>query len=331
MIFRQKNPLAPRSDEITPESVYLKRRELMMLGGLAGLFSALPAWAREVNPVDEDASRPLWLKEQVARAVTAGPDSEDVLTPYKDVTAYNNFYEFGTGKTDPAENAHTLKTDPWTVTVAGEVEKPGVYALEDLLKGLQLEERIYRLRCVEAWSMVIPWVGVPLASLLKKLQPTSKARYVAFTSLADPKQMPGVRSPFTGIDWPYREGLRLDEAMHPLTLMAVGLYGRTLPNQNGAPFRLVVPWKYGFKSIKSIVRIELTETMPETTWNMLAPDEYGFYANVNPAVDHPRWSQARERRLPNSFFDPNWMPTQPFNGYPEVASLYKGMDLSKFY
>ncbi|MZR61382.1 protein-methionine-sulfoxide reductase catalytic subunit MsrP [Alcanivorax sp. DP30] len=331
MIIRHKDPSAPKSHEITPESVYLKRRELMMLGGLAGLFSALPAWAREVEAVNEDASRPLWLKDQVARAVDGGPDSAEPLTPYGDVTGYNNFYEFGTGKTDPAENAHTLKTDPWSVTVAGEVETPGEYPLEDLLKGLELEERIYRLRCVEAWSMVIPWVGVPLASLLKKLGPTSKAKYVSFTSLADPKQMPGVRSPFTGIDWPYREGLRLDEAMHPLTLMAVGLYGRTLPNQNGAPFRLVVPWKYGFKSIKSIVRIEFTETMPATTWNMLAPDEYGFYANVNPAVDHPRWSQSRERRLPNSFFDPNWVPTRPFNGYGEVASLYKGMDLSKFY
>ena len=331
MIIRHKDPNAPKSSEITPESVYLKRRELMMLGGLAGLFSALPAWAREVDPVAEDTSRARWLKDQVALAVDGKPDSEEALTPYKDVTSYNNFYEFGTGKTDPADHAHTLRTDPWTVTVAGEVEKPGDYALEDLLKGLQMEERIYRLRCVEAWSMVIPWVGVPLGSLLKKLQPTSKAKYVAFTSLADPDQMPGVRSPFTGIDWPYREGLRLDEAMHPLTLMAVGLYGRTLPKQNGAPFRLVVPWKYGFKSIKSIVRIELTETEPQTTWNMLAPDEYGFYANVNPKVDHPRWSQARERRLPNSFFDPNWVPTRLFNGYDQVAHLYKGMDLSRYY
>ncbi|EKF74512.1 TMAO/DMSO reductase [Alcanivorax hongdengensis A-11-3] len=331
MLIRHTDPNSPRSHEITPESVYLKRRELMMLGGLAGLFSAMPAWAREVAAVDEDAARPRWLKDQVAKAMDGKPDSDEALTPYQDVTHYNNFYEFGTGKTDPAANAHTLKTDPWSVTVAGEVEKPGEYALEDLLKGLQLEERIYRLRCVEAWSMVIPWVGVPLASLLKKLQPTSKAKYVAFTSLADADQMPGVRSPFTGIDWPYREGLRLDEAMHPLTLMAVGLYGRTLPNQNGAPFRLVVPWKYGFKSIKSIVRIELTDTRPQTTWNMLAPNEYGFYANVNPHVDHPRWSQSRERRLPNSFFDPNWVPTRMFNGYDQVASLYKGMDLKKYY
>ncbi len=331
MIIRHKDRSAPKSTEITPESVYLKRRELMMLGGLAGLFSALPAWAREVDPVSEDAGRPDWIKRQVAGAVDGAPDTDEALTPYKDVTSYNNFYEFGTGKTDPAANAHSLQTDPWTVTVAGHVEKPGDYPLETLLKGLTLEERIYRLRCVEAWSMVIPWVGVPLASLLKKVRPTSKAKYVAFTSLADPEQMPGVRSPFTGIDWPYREGLRLDEAMHPLTLMAVGLYGRTLPRQNGAPFRLVVPWKYGFKSIKSIVRIELTDTMPATTWNMLAPEEYGFYANVNPAVDHPRWSQSRERRLPNSFFDPNWMETRPFNGYEEVASLYKGMDLSKNY
>lgn len=331
MIIRHKDLSEPKSHEITPESVYLKRRELMVLGGLASLFGVLPGWAHAIKSVDEDASRPRWLKDQVAKAKEVKSGADESLTPYQDVTGYNNFYEFGTGKTDPADNAHTLQTDPWTVTVAGEVEKPGDYPLETLLEGLTLEERIYRLRCVEAWSMVIPWVGVPLAAILKKVQPTSKAKYVAFTSLADPEQMPGVKSPFTGIDWPYREGLRLDEAMHPLTLMAVGLYGRTLPNQNGAPFRLVVPWKYGFKSIKSIVRIELTESEPATTWNMLAPGEYGFYANVNPEVDHPRWSQSRERRLPNSFFDPNWVPTRMFNGYEQVASLYKGMDLKRNY
>lgn len=331
MLIRKRHPNDPKSSEITPESVYLKRRELMMLGGLAGLFAATPAWAKMVDPVSEDRSRPAWLKAQVASAIDGSPDTDEKLTPYKDVTHYNNFYEYGTGKGDPAEYAGALKTSPWNVTVAGEAEKTGTFALEDLLKGLTPQERIYRLRCVEAWSMVIPWVGIPMADLLKRLRPTSKARYVAFTSLADASEMPGVKSPFTGISWPYQEGLRIDEAMHPLTLMAIGLYGRTLPNQNGAPLRLVVPWKYGFKSIKSIVRIEFTDKQPETTWNQLAPREYGFYANVNPKVDHPRWSQSRERRLPNSLFDPNWRPTRLFNGYDQVAGLYKGMDLRKNY
>ena len=331
MLIRKRHRNDPKSSEITPESVYLKRRELMILGGLAGLFAATPSWARAVDPAGEDGSRPAWLRQQVAGAKDGVPSTDEKLTPYDDVTQYNNFYEFGTGKDDPAAHAGAMKTSPWQVTVAGAAERTGTFDLEDLLKGLPVEERLYRLRCVEAWSMVIPWVGIPMAALLKKLQPTSKARYVAFTTLADPKQMRGVDSPFTGIDFPYREGLRLDEAMHPLTLMAIGLYGRTLPNQNGAPMRLVVPWKYGFKSIKSIVRIEFTETRPETTWNLLAPREYGFYANVNPKVDHPRWSQSRERRLPNSLFDPNWRPTELFNGYDQVAGLYKGMDLRKNY
>ena len=329
MIIRIPGKNTPRSSEITPESVYLKRRELMALAGLSGLFASSGLKA-SVPAEPEDPTRPAWLRQRLG-SVAQGDAGAEPLTPYSDVTSYCNFYEFGTAKTDPAENAHTLRTDPWSVTVAGQVEKPGVYSLEDLLAGLDIEERVYRLRCVEAWSMVIPWMGVSLAALLKKVQPTSKAKYVSFTSLADARQMPGVSSPFSGIDWPYREGLRLDEAMHPLALMAVGLYGRSLPNQNGAPFRLVVPWKYGFKSIKSIVRIELTETPPQTTWNQLAPSEYGFYANVNPQVDHPRWSQKRERRLPNSFFDPNWVPTQLFNGYDDVASLYKGMNLARNY
>lgn len=332
MLIRKRDPNEPKSSEITPESIYLKRRELMILGGLAGLFAATPAWAKAIPNVAEDPSRPGWLRKQVAGMVQGPPDNEkEKLTPYQDVTHYNNFYEYGTGKTDPAKYAGDLTTSPWSVTVAGEAGKTGTFALEDLLKGLQPEERVYRLRCVEAWSMVIPWVGIPMHTLLKRFEPTSKARYVAFTSKADPSEMPGVKSPFTGISWPYQEGLRMDEAMHPLTLMAIGLYGRTLPNQNGAPLRLVVPWKYGFKSIKSIVRIEFTETRPETTWNQLAPNEYGFYANVNPHVDHPRWSQARERRLPNSLFDPNWRPTEMFNGYDQVASLYKGMDLRKYF
>ncbi len=331
MLIRKRHRNDPKSSEITPESVYLKRRELMILGGLAGLFAATPAWARTVDPAAEDGSRPAWLRQQVSGAKLGEPRTDEKLTPFDDVTHYNNFYEFGTGKDDPAAHADRMKTHPWQVTVAGAAERTGTFDLEDLIKGLPVEERIYRLRCVEAWSMVIPWVGIPMAALLKKLQPTGKARYVAFTTLADPKQMPGVDSPFTGIDFPYREGLRLDEAMHPLTLMAIGLYGRTLPNQNGAPMRLVVPWKYGFKSIKSIVRIEFTEKRPETTWNLLAPREYGFYANVNPDVDHPRWSQSRERRLPNSLFNPNWRPTELFNGYDQVAGLYKGMDLRKNY
>ena len=242
------------------------------------------------------------------------------------VTTYNNFYEFGTGKTDPAQYADALVTEPWSVTVAGACEKPGTYALEDVLRGLAPEERIYRLRCVEGWSMVIPWLGVPLAALLKRYQPTSAARYVAFQTLYDPDQMRGQRR--SVLEWPYREGLRMDEAMHPLTIMAVGLYGKPLPNQNGAPLRLVVPWKYGFKSIKSIVRIEFTETEPPTTWNMMAPREYGFYANVNPQVDHPRWSQSRERRIGKLFRQDTLM----FNGYGEqVASLYRGLDLRRNY
>lgn len=253
----------------------------------------------------------------------------DKLTPYEYVTTYNNFYEFGTGKGDPVLWAHRLKTKPWHVTIDGEVEKPGVYDLQDILKDQVLEERIYRLRCVEAWSMVVPWVGFSLASLLKKFEPTSKAKYVEFTTLYDPEQMPGQKS--RSLNWPYTEGLRLDEAMNPLTLMATGLYGEEMPNQNGAPLRLVVPWKYGFKSIKSIVSIRLTETMPKTSWNESAGNEYGFYANVNPDVAHPRWSQKRERVIGAPLFSPK-RETELFNGYgEEVAHLYKGMNLHRFY
>ncbi len=254
--------------------------------------------------------------------------TKDDPNTWEEITTYNNFYEFGTGKDDPARNAGSLKTEPWTVTVDGEVNRPGKYALDDLLKGVGLQQRIYRLRCVEAWSMVIPWVGVPLAEILKRYEPTSKAKFVEFTTLLDPSQMPGQRR--SVLPWPYVEGLRIDEAMHPLTILATGLYGRELPNQDGAPLRLVVPWKYGFKSGKSIVRIRLTETRPENTWHVIAPNEYGFYANVNPHVDHPRWSQARERRIgQDSLFAPK-RRTEMFNGYAEqVAQLYAGMDLRK--
>jgi len=256
---------------------------------------------------------------------------KDDLTPLKDVTGYNNFYEFGTDKRAPAENATTLQTRPWTITVEGLVKKPMTFDIDALLKLAPMEQRVYRLRCVEGWSMVIPWDGYPLSSLLSKVEPLGSAKYVEFVSLADRKQMPGVNSPI--LDWPYREGLRLDEAMNPLTLLTFGLYGEVLPKQNGAPVRVVVPWKYGFKSAKSIVKIRFTEEMPITSWYKYAPSEYGFYSNVNPAVDHPRWSQASERRIgdPKGLFAPK-IKTQMFNGYgDQVAGMYTGMDLKKFY
>jgi sulfoxide reductase catalytic subunit YedY len=249
-------------------------------------------------------------------------------TALHDVTHYNNYYEFGTGKDDPAANAQDFQTSPWHVVIAGHAERTGRFALEDLLREARYEERIYRMRCVEGWSMVIPWIGVPLASVLAAFKPTAQAKYVAFTTLQAPGRMPGQHYPV--LDWPYREGLRIDEAMNPLTLLAVGLYGRTLPNQNGAPLRLVVPWKYGFKGIKAIVRIEFTEQQPRTAWNDAAPDEYGFYCNVNPDVDHPRWSQRTERRIGGGSLFGNRIETQPFNGYGEhVAQLYAGMDLRR--
>ena len=259
------------------------------------------------------------------REVRAAPPADDLKpTPYKDITSYNNFYEFGSSKTDPAENAGSLKTKPWTVTVEGHCEKPGQYALEDFLAPHPPEERIYRLRCVEAWSMVVPWLGIPLNKILPRFQPTASAKYVEFTTLLDPAQMPGQRTRL--LSWPYVEGLRMDEAMNPLALLVTGLYGKELPSQNGAPLRLIVPWKYGFKNIKSIVKIRFAEQQPRTTWASENPSEYGFYANVNPEVDHPRWSQKRERRIGELFR----RDTLPFNGYAEqVASLYTGMDLRK--
>jgi len=331
MLIRQTNKIT--ENDVTPQEVYLNRRSLMkgLVGlGLAG--AATPA-AALLSPQETDLPRypgPEWLQPKLKAAKTTIVAADDVA-PYEACITHNNFYEFGTGKSDPFERAQGFNTDPWKVEVSGEVENPGVYNLEDLLAKVDLEERIYRLRCVEAWSMVIPWIGFELGKLLKQFNPTSKAKYVEFVTLQDPDQMPGQKGLFSSLDWPYREGLRMDEAMHPLTLMGVGLYGNAMPPQNGAPFRLVVPWKYGFKSIKSIVAIRLLETMPENTWRMTAPREYGFYANVNPNVDHPRWSQATERRLPSSLFKPTIMDTQMFNGYEEVASLYSGMDLTKWY
>jgi sulfoxide reductase catalytic subunit YedY len=265
--------------------------------------------------------------------LAAKPNSSYVVmdkpTPYKDATTYNNYYEFGTDKSDPAQTAGTLKPRPWTVSIEGEVKKPMTLDLDSLMKIAPLEERIYRLRCVEGWSMVIPWIGFSLSELIKKVEPTGAAKYVEFTTLADRKQMPGLRSPV--LEWPYVEGLRMDEANHPLALLALGMYGEVLPNQNGAPVRMVLPWKYGFKSAKSIVKIRFTKDQPRTAWNIAAPNEYGFYSNVNPDVDHPRWSQATERRIGEDGFLARKRKTLMFNGYSEVASLYSGMDLKKFF
>ncbi len=302
--------------EITPEALWLRRREFLALGaaGAAGLL--LPRAAGAGEPTG--ATLPV-----VRRVEEAGGEKP---TSWDAVTGYNNFYELGTEKDDPSRNAGTLRTSPWTVSIEGEVKRPQKVGLDELLRWFPLEERIYRMRCVEAWSMVIPWVGFPLAELVRRLEPTSRAKYVAFQTLLDPAQLPGERR--SVLDWPYVEGLRIDEATHPLALVAVGVYGKVLPGQNGAPLRLVVPWKYGFKGAKSIVRITFQEAQPRTTWNLAAPNEYGFYANVNPAVDHPRWSQARERRI-GEFLR---RPTLPFNGYAaEVAGLYAGMDLRKNY
>jgi methionine sulfoxide reductase catalytic subunit len=310
MLIRRPSDIAP--SEITDRSVYLRRRELMTGAAAFALSALMPAVAS-------------------AAALSGAPSplsTPEKPTPLKDITSYNNFYEFGTDKSDPAAKAHTLTTSPWKVKVDGMVGKPAEYDLDDLIKGIALEERIYRMRCVEGWSMVIPWIGVPLASVLARVEPLGSAKYVAFETLVRPSEMPGQSGIFQPLDWPYVEGLRLDEAMHPLTILALGLYGETLPNQNGAPIRLVVPWKYGFKSIKSVVRISLTEKQPPTTWNLQNPGEYGFYSNVNPAVDHPRWSQATERRIGGGGLFVKRQPTLLFNGYADqVASLYAGMDL----
>lgn len=335
MLIRLNDPATPLSSEITPESVWLSRRE-MLAAAVAAPLALIPQPGNAAAPslvraVPDDSRAPAWLRLQVgARRATSHQVPGEALTPYRDVSNYNNFYEFGTAKTDPAENAKSFVPFPWKVRIDGEIARPGDYALEDLLKPHALEERVYRFRCVEAWSMVVPWTGFPLADLVRRLEPTSRAKYIVFQTLHDPSRMPGQKERW--LDWPYVEGLRMDEAMHPLTLMTVGVYGRTLPPQNGAPLRLVVPWKYGFKSVKSIVRISFVEKQPRTTWESMAPREYGFYANVNPAVDHPRWSQKRERRLPIVFFSPDWRETLPFNGYgQQVAALYRGMDLGKHF
>lgn len=321
--------------EVKPEAIYRSRRRFIQGAALAGAAVGVPLLARaaEQYPGVPASPAPPWFVGKLGdarwRAVVA---QGEAITPYADAAQYNNFYEFGPNKGDPARYAAELKVEPWTVLVDGEVEKPGRYSLEDLFTEGQLEERIYRLRCVEAWSMVIPWLGFPLADLVQMVRPLSAAKFVRFETAYRPDEMRGTRSSFALIDWPYVEGLRMDEAMHPLSLLAVGMYGRVLPNQNGAPLRLVVPWKYGFKSIKSIVRISFVREQPRTTWQSMAAEEYGFYANVNPQVSHPRWSQARERRLPGSLFSPNVRDTLLFNGYADqVADLYASMDLTKDY
>lgn len=316
MLIKIKRASDVRPSEITDQSLYHQRREFIRNAALLGIGAAIA---------------PGILLPNTANALVLPSSEKNKLystdeepTPKDAITSYNNFYELGTGKGDPQENAKSLKTDPWTITVDGECAKPGKLSIEDFIKPHALEERIYRMRCVEAWSMVIPWVGFELGQAIKRFEPTSKAKYVAFTTIYDPEHLPGQTRPV--LDWPYVEGLRMDEAMNPLTLLAVGLYGEAMPNQNGAPIRLVVPWKYGFKGIKSIVKISFTEAQPPTSWNVSGPNEYGFYSNVNPDVDHPRWSQKRERRI-GEFLKQD---TLMFNGYgDEVAALYQGMDLEK--
>ncbi|MFT7653560.1 MAG: sulfoxide reductase catalytic subunit YedY [Limisphaerales bacterium] len=304
-----KKPQKIPGSEITSESIFHDRRQFLVKAGIAS------------------AGVGLGLQTGIANA---GLQPNDDLTPERIVTTYNNFYEFGTGKSDPQQYAHELSTDPWTVNVSGEAGKTGEFGIEEVLAGIDEVEYTYRFRCVEAWSMVVPWMGVPLKSVLEQFKPTNNAKYVEFKTLVRPSQMRGQRAVFNSIDWPYVEGLRMDEAYNPLAIMVTGVYGKSLPNQNGAPWRLMVPWKYGFKSVKSIVSIRFTKRQPRNSWNVLAPNEYGFYANVNPSVSHPRWSQASERRLPSSLLNPNRRPTLPFNGYAEeVGDLYSGMNLAK--
>lgn len=320
--------MAPKilSSEITPEDVFKQRRLILQAAGL-GLGAASGLYAQGAAAAGAPGDIP--------GATKWDGSTNELQSSYEQATTYNNFYELGTGKGDPVKNAAELPTEPWTIEVGGECEKGGTFNIEDIIKPHGYEERVYRLRCVEAWSMVIPWVGFPLGDLLKRFEPNSNAKYVEFKTLFDPVRLPGQKFPV--LQWPYSEGLRIDEAMHPLTLMAVGMYGKELPNQNGAPLRLVVPWKYGFKSIKSIVSINFTERQPQTSWNVSAPREYGFFSNVNPEVSHPRWSQAKERRLDakskgfSALFSDK-RKTEMFNGYAEeVAGLYAGMDLAKNY
>jgi sulfoxide reductase catalytic subunit YedY len=327
MLIR-KTPGIPSSD-VTDEAMYLRRREFMRA---AGGFAVAAAMGPFIQACAEDpvTAGAVGLESGQSPFENVKPkvvSTDEKLNTFEEITGYNNFYEFGTGKNDPQRYAGRLNTSPWKVKIDGHCNKPADYLLEDLIRPHALEERIYRLRCVEAWSMVIPWVGIPLGDILKRAEPTGKAAFVEFTTLHRPSEMPGQQEP--SLDWPYVEGLRMDEAAHPLTILSVGLYGKTLMNQNGAPIRLVVPWKYGFKSIKSIVRIRFVDRMPKTAWSVANPSEYGFYSNVNPTVDHPRWSQKTERRIPGLFKSHE---TQMFNGYgDQVASLYAGMDLKKFY
>jgi len=317
MLIRRPADIA--SSEITPKDLYVNRRQFIETAGLIAGASLIPGRALTAQQATQSAQ-----DQQAARFGQQALRAE--LTPREDVTTYNNFYEFGTGKPDPARNAQEFVPKPWTIAVGGQCLKPRVFDVDEMIAEFPAEERVYRMRCVEAWSMVIPWRGIPLADLIKSVEPTSDAKYVSFLTLYDPERMPGQKAPV--LDWPYREGLRMDEAMNPLALLATGVYGEDLPNQNGAPIRLVTPWKYGFKGIKSIVSIQLTKEQPQTTWSMSNAREYGFYANVNPEVDHPRWSQARERRI-GEF---RMRETLPFNGYADqVASLYEGMDLRVFY
>jgi methionine sulfoxide reductase catalytic subunit len=320
MLIQRKPSNLILSSEITPREIVETRRQFLRQMALVSGASLLEMVNRDVFAQDT---------KKLAAAANPNYVLMENKTAYQDATTYNNYYEFGTDKADPARLAGGLKTQPWTISIEGEIKTPKQFDIDDLLRIAPLEERIYRLRCVEGWSMVIPWIGFPLAQLINKVQPTGKAKFVEFISLADKTQMPGVRGHV--LDWPYVEGLRMDEAMHPLTLLTFGMYGVVLPNQNGAPVRVVVPWKYGFKSAKALVKIRFTEHQPQTAWNKAAPNEYGFYSNVNPAVDHPRWSQATERRIgEDGFFKPK-RKTLMFNGYSEVASLYSGMDLKKFF
>ncbi len=325
-VLKDRGFVHPNASDITPERVYRSRRSLVLAAAAGSGLAALGASAAQAQ-----TARPNKLAALPGvRSSVPGAISLDKLTPYADATSYNNYYEFGTDKTDPARSAGSLKPRPWTVAIEGEVKKPGNYDLDALLKLSAMEERIYRLRCVEGWSMVIPWVGYSLSELIKKVEPTGNAKFVQFLTLADKTEMPGLRAAV--LDWPYAEGLRLDEAQHPLAMLAFGLYGEVLPNQNGAPLRLVVPWKYGFKSGKSIVKIRFVDKQPKTSWEAAAPSEYGFYSNVNPTVDHPRWSQASERRIGEDGLFAKRRATLMFNGYePQVGQLYAGMDLKKFY
>jgi sulfoxide reductase catalytic subunit YedY len=329
MLIKNTTPIP--SSEITDERLYLRRREFIQLGaGLIGAVSGGALAACGGSALDASAgaapSNPL-PQTPIANVTKKMVTTTEPLNTFEQITNYNNYYEFGTGKRDPSKYAGQLKTSPWTVKIDGLCNKPGDYHLDDLIKTADLEERVYRFRCVEAWSMVIPWVGIPLAAVIKRADPTSKAAFVEMQTVLRPTEMPGLA--YGGLNWPYTEGLRMDEAMNSLSLLAVGLYGKTLMNQNGAPIRLVVPWKYGFKNTKSIVRIRFVEKMPHTAWNDANPDEYGFYSNVNPNVDHPRWSQATETRLPGLF---KTTKTLMFNGYADqVAAMYAGMDLKKFY